>query len=71
MTTEQKKALLADVRDAHRALGRVLDGGHNLNQLSAFPAASAETLRDSNLTALCGLAMLDTVLTSEIGTDNL
>jgi hypothetical protein len=71
MTTEQKKALLADVRDAHRALGRVLDGGHDLSQLLTFPTSDAETLRDSSLTALCKLAVLDELLASQVGTDNL
>lgn len=71
MNTEKKKALLKDVRDARRALGRILDGGHDLSQLLTFPTSHAETLRDSSLTALCGLGVLDTLLTSEIGTDNL
>jgi hypothetical protein len=71
MNTEKKKALLADVRNACRALGRILDGGHDLSQLLTFSTASAETLRDSSLTALCGLALLDALLISEIGTDNL
>jgi len=71
MTIEKKKALLADVREASRALGRILDGGHDLSQLLRFSAANAKTLRDDSLAALCGLGMLDALLTSEIGTDNL
>lgn len=71
MNTEKKKALLADVRDAGRALGRILDGGHDLNQLLSFPASSAEMLRESSLTASAGLSLLAALLTSEIGTDNL
>jgi hypothetical protein len=71
MTTKKKKALLADVRDAHGALGRILDGGHDLTQLLTFSTANAKTLRDDSLSALCGLAVLDALLTSEIGTDNL
>jgi hypothetical protein len=71
MNTEKKKALLADVRDARRALGRILDGDHDLSQLLRFSTASAKTLRDDSIAASCGLAMLDVLLTSEIGTDNL
>ena len=71
MNTEKKKALLKDVRNASRALGRILDGGHDLSQLLTFSTKSAKILEDSSLTALCGLTMLDALLVSEIGTDNL
>ena len=71
MNTQQKKALLLDVRNASRALGRILDGGHDLSQLLTFPTESTEILRDSSLTAMAGLALLDALLMSEIGTDNL
>ena len=71
MNTEKKKTLLRDVRNASRALGQILDGGHDLSQLLTFSTASAEILRDSSLTALCGLSLLDALLTAEIGTDNL
>ena len=70
MNTGKKKALLADVRNATRALGRVLDC-HDLSQLLTLPMAHADTLRDSSMTALAGLVMLDELLISEIGTDNL
>ncbi|HWF46588.1 MAG TPA: hypothetical protein VG168_06265 [Bryobacteraceae bacterium] len=68
MTTEKKKALLADVRDAGRALGRVLDGGHDL---SHFSPAYVTTLREQSLGAMAGLSLLEAKLTAEIGTDNL
>jgi hypothetical protein len=71
MNTEKKKALLADARDASRALGRILDGGHDISQLHTFPKGSVATLRDSILTAMCGFSMLTAQLESEIGTDNL
>jgi hypothetical protein len=71
MTTEKKKALLTDVRDANRALGRILDGGHDLNQLATFPASSVKALDEVCLSAMAGLTMLDQLLTAEIGTDNL
>jgi hypothetical protein len=71
MTTEKKKALLADAQQAARALGRILDGGHDLSQLLTFPASHAETLKASSLTAMCGLSLLEARLTAEIGTDNL
>jgi hypothetical protein len=71
MTTEKKKALLRDVREASRALGRILDGGHDLNQLSRFPASNVKTLEDCSLTAMAGLSLLEAQLTAEIGTDNL
>jgi hypothetical protein len=70
MNTESKKALLADVRNASRALGRVVHC-YDLNQLLTLPMAHADTLRDYSMTALAGLVMLDQQLTSEIGTDNL
>lgn len=70
MTTEDKKKLLADVRSATRALGRVLDGGHDLNQLTTF-SKNLELLRNDSTSTLAGLAMLDALLVSEIGTDNL
>ncbi len=68
MTTEKKKALLVDVRDAGRALGRILDGGHDLSQ---FSPTHVGTLRDSSLTAMCGLSLLEAQLVAEVGTDNL
>jgi hypothetical protein len=71
MNTNQKKRLLWDVRQAAHALGRILDGGHDLSQLLTFSMASAKRLHESNLEALAGLAALDALLTSEIGTDNL
>ena len=71
MTTEKKKALLADAHDAIRALGRILDGGHDLSQLPTFPKAHAATLRDQSLGAMCGLSLLEAQLIAEIGTDNL
>lgn len=71
MNTKQKINLLTDVRNARRALGRILDGGHDLSQLLTFSMSSAERLREDSMTALAGLAMLDALLTSEIGTDNL
>jgi hypothetical protein len=67
MNTEKKKALLADVRDASRALGRIVDGGHDLSLSADFE----KQLRDSCLAAMAGLAILDARLLSEIGTDNL
>jgi hypothetical protein len=71
MEADKKKALLVDVRNAFHALGRILDGGHDLYQLKTFSHTSIETLRDSCMTALAGLALLDALLVSEIGTDNL
>ena len=71
MNTKQKIKLLTDVRNACRSLGRLLDGGHDLSQLLTFHTESADRLRDSSMTALAGLVMLDASLTSEIGTDNL
>jgi hypothetical protein len=71
MNTEQKRALREDALAASRALGRILDGGHDLSQLLTFPTACAETLRGSCLDAMCGLSLLEARLTSEIGTDNL
>jgi hypothetical protein len=71
MITDQKKRLLKDVREAERALGRILDGGHDLSQLLTFSVTNAKRLHDSSLEALSGLAALNALLTSEIGTDNL
>lgn len=71
MNTDSKKKLLTDVSNASRALGRIFDGGHDLSQLLTFPIASADLLRDSSLSAMCGLAILKALLISEIGTDNL
>lgn len=71
MTTEKKKALLVDAHNAIRALGRILDGGHDLSELKNFPAAHAATLRDQSLGALSGLTLLKLQLIAEIGTDNL
>ena len=68
MTTEKKKALLVDAHDAILALGRILDGGHDLNQLSP---AYVSTLKDQSLGAMAGLSLLEAQLTAEIGTDNL
>jgi hypothetical protein len=68
MKTEQKKALLADVRRASHALGQILDGGHDF---SAFPVRNVETLRGRCIDAMAGLTMIDLQLTAEIGTDNL
>ena len=71
MNTEQKKELLADVRKALHALGRIEDEPHDLSKLHTFGAANVKTLRDSSLTAMCGLSLLDAILNAEIGTDNL
>ena len=71
MTTDKKVRLLTDVRQAMRALGQILDGGHDLSQLLTFSTANVARLRESSFTALAGLAFLDSVLTSEVGTDNL
>jgi hypothetical protein len=71
MNTEEKKNLLADVRDACRALGQILDGGHDLSGLSTFPRGNVATLRDQSMGALGGLCLLEALLVSEIGTDNL
>jgi hypothetical protein len=69
MTTEQKKKLLADVQAASFALGRILDGGHDIN--GALSEESSKIFRNSCLDALCGLVFLDAALTAAIGTDNL
>lgn len=68
MTTEKKKALLTDAHAAIRALGRILDGPHDLSQLSP---AYVSTLKDQSLGAMAGLSLLEAQLTAEIGTDNL
>ncbi len=59
MTTEHKKKLLADVRNAAHALGQIVDGGHDLG---AFGATNAERLRTDCIEALCGLGLLEAVL---------
>jgi hypothetical protein len=71
MTTDKKVRLLTDVRQAVRALCQLLDGGHDLSQLLTFSQTNVELLRDSSYDTLAGLAILDAMLTSEIGTDNL
>jgi hypothetical protein len=70
MTTEQKKALLNSSREAHRALGQLLDG-HDFKQLPTFSDDNVGMLRENIIGAMCGLAILSESLTSEIGTDNL
>jgi hypothetical protein len=71
MNTEKKKRLLADTRNAIRALGRMLDNEHDLSQLLTFSTKSEDILRESSFTCLAGLALLDDTLTRGIGTDNL
>jgi hypothetical protein len=71
MNTEKKKMLLADTRNAIRALGRMLDSEYDLSQILTFTVKSEELLRESSFTLLAGLALLDDTLTREIGTDNL
>jgi hypothetical protein len=71
MNTEKKKRLLADVRNAIRALGRMLDNDYDLSQILTFTTKSEEILRESSFTCLAGLALLDDTLIREIGTDNL
>ena len=71
MNTEKKKRLLADTRNAIRALGRMLDNEHDLSQLLTFSTKSEDILRESSFICLAGLALLDDTLTREIGTDNL
>jgi hypothetical protein len=72
MTTEQKKALLTDVSQALRALGRIDDGPHTrcIEQIPRF-AHNVERLRDGCLNVMAGLSLLQAMLESEIGTDNL
>ena len=69
MTTQQEKALLADVRAAKSTLGQILDGGHDI--AAAFSEESAKNLRYGCLDALIGLSILSDALTAQIGTDNL
>ena len=59
MTTEQKKKLLADVRSAAHALGRIVDGGHDF---SAFGTTNTERLRNDCIAVLAGLGLLEAVL---------
>ena len=66
MNTEEKIKLFRDVRVATRALGRILDGGHNLEV-----RANAEILRHDCMDALGSLSYLAVALEAEIGTDNL
>jgi hypothetical protein len=63
MTTDEKIRLIADLRDAGRALGRILDGGHK-------PEAT-QLLRDDCCDALASLSMTEIRLVGEVGTDNL
>jgi len=62
MNLEQKQKLLADVRRASRALGQIVDGGHDLSRLPSFNAANAERLKASSLDTLAGLALLEAIL---------
>ena len=71
MNADQKKRLLKDTNNAMRALGQILDGGHDLSQLLTFSTASADLLRKDSLAAMSGLAVLGALLQSEIGADNL
>jgi hypothetical protein len=72
MTTEQKKALLADVSQALRALGRIDDGPHThyIEQIPRF-SQNVKMLRDDCLATMAALALLQAMLVTEIGTDNL
>jgi hypothetical protein len=71
MNTEKKKRLLADTRNAIRAIGRMLDNDYDLSQILTFTVKSEELLRESSFNLLAGLALLDDTLAREIGTDNL
>jgi hypothetical protein len=69
MNTEQKKKLLADVRNAARALSLVVDSGHNLDRV--LNKTTVTTIREQSLATMSGLAILAAKLEAEIGTDNL
>jgi hypothetical protein len=64
MTTDEKIRLYRDARAACIAVGRILDGGHNPENIDAI-------LRSDCLSVMCSLAVTVTRLEAEVGTDNL
>ena len=68
MKIEEKKALLKDVENAARAVGRIDDGPHTrvIGELRCFTADNTKTLHEWCLAALVGLVILEQRLTAEI-----
>jgi hypothetical protein len=64
MTTQEKVRLYRDARAAMGAVGRILDGGHNLDPIDHH-------LKDSCFAIMAGLAVTIARLEVEVGTDNL
>jgi hypothetical protein len=63
MTTEAKRNLLTAVHEANDALGRVVDGGHDITRYTE--------LTDRCIAAMAGLSVVAADLEAQIGTDNL
>ena len=68
MNTDQKKKLYHDAGIACRALGKIIDGPHDLKLISRF---DVKKLCDEIRGAMAGLSVLAAKLEAEIGTDNL
>ena len=63
MTTEHKKKLLADVRNAAHALGQIVNGGHDLGVFGATTRSG----EDRSYEALYGFGLLEAVLEEDCG----